>query len=82
MQVNKRAEVGVNRNQDAIFRSSPPEQGCIARIGSPLPRFGNVMTLGSEPLRQPTPGATVDQKSPAGATRTASSRSSAITAWA
>jgi hypothetical protein len=40
------------------------------------------MTLSSEPLRQPTAGATVDQKSHPGAIRTASSRSSAITAWA
>ena len=80
MQVNERAEVRVDRNQDALLCSGPAEQGRIAWIGSPLPRFGNVMTLGSEPLRQPAPGASIDQKSHAGAIRTASSRSSAITA--
>jgi hypothetical protein len=82
MQVNKRAELGVHRNQDAILRSGPPEQGCIAWTGSPLARFGDVMPLSSEPFRQPAPGTSVDQKSHAGAIRTASSRSSAITAWA
>lgn len=82
MQVNQRAKVGVNRNQDAVLRGSPCEQDRIARIGSPLARFSNVMALSSQPLRNPTPRATVDQKFHAGAIRTASSRSSAITAWA
>ena len=82
MQVNKRSELGVDRNQDAVLRCGPPEPCCIARIGSPLARFGNGMTLSSEPLCQPPPGATVDQKCHADAIRTASSRSSAITACA
>jgi hypothetical protein len=82
MQVNKRAEVSVNRDQHAVLRSGPPEQDGIAWIGSSLPRFGNVMALRCKPLRKPTPGAAVDQKFHTGAIRTASSRSSAITAWA
>ena len=72
MEVNKRAEVGVNRNQEAVLRSGPREQDGIAWIGSPLARFGNVMTLTSKPLRQATSGATIDQKSHAGAIRTPS----------
>lgn len=82
MQVNERAEVGVDGDQDAVFRGRPPEHGGIAGGGASLARFGDVMSLSFEPFRQTAPGASIDQESHAGTIRTASSRSWAITAWA
>ena len=80
--MNKRAKVGVNRDEDPVFGSCPLEQGRIPWIGSPKARFGDIMARSLEPLCQAAPGASIDQEVHAGAIRTASSWSSAITAWA
>jgi len=79
---NELTEIGVNGNQDTPLVGGELQQRTVSRIGAPLARFGDVMTLFPQPPRQPHPGATVDQELHSQLTRTASSESLAMTACA
>lgn len=69
------SKVRIDRNQDAMLVGGPAKQGEIAGIRSALSRFGDIVAPRAEPVGKFSTGATVDQKSHACATRTASIRS-------
>jgi hypothetical protein len=81
-EINQGPEIGIDRHQDTLFLRGQPEQGCVSGIGRELPRLAHVVTLAAEPLGEPPPGTTVDEKLHSPDTLTASMRSLAITACA
>ncbi len=76
------AEIRVNGNENALLARGPLEQRAVPRIGSAYAGLDHVVALRAEPVGEPPPGATVDQKLHFPATRTASRESLAITARA
>ena len=78
---NQCSEVFVQRHEHPALGERLGEQLLVARIGAALARFGNVVTFASQPLRERCARASVNQELHP-PTRTASSESLAITAWA
>ncbi len=51
MQINQLPEVRIDRNQDAIFGFSKPQQHLIPWVGTKLPGLKHVVSRTAEPLR-------------------------------
>lgn len=76
------AEILVHRNEDTPFVVRSPQKLPVARVGTEVGGRHDIVPIGAQPLGRPAADAAVDQKPQAGATRTASSVSLAMTAWA
>jgi len=79
---DQQAEILVHRDENAPLGCCPREDRRIARIRPAPGDFLDVMAFAAQPFRKPVAGAGVDQEPHSPATRTASSLSRAITAWA
>ncbi len=76
------SKIRIDCNQNAPLLCSNPQQRGIARVGGFFARIPHIVPLLAQPVRKPSTGAAVDEKSHACGTFTASSRSFATTAWA
>jgi hypothetical protein len=79
-EIDERSKIRIDRNQNAALPCGNPQQCSVAWVGTLLARIPYIVTLFAQPVCQPQPGAAVNEKSHAGATFTASSRSFATTA--
>ncbi len=81
-EIDERAKIRIDRNQNAPLLCGYLQQRGVARIGAFFARIPYIVTLLAEPVCEPPTGAAVDEKSHACGIFTASSRSFATTAWA
>ena len=79
-EINERSKIRIDRNQNAVLAGGNPQQRGVAWVGILLARIPYIVTLLAQPVCQSPARATVNEKSHAGATFTASSRSFATTA--
>ena len=80
--VDQLPEVLVHRNEDPLLGICPYQDVSVSRVGSSLAGFEDIVPPLTNPVRQPTTGASVDQEFHLTATWTASRESFAMTAWA
>ena len=76
------AKVLVDRDENPLLRDGPFLQHLIARIRSTLARFGDIMTLPTQPIRHAATGAPVDKKFHCTSTESRESRAMTACAYA
>lgn len=82
LEKDQAAEIFVHCDEDPLFGSRTPENFHIPGIVAPFARLDDFMPLGTQPVRESAPGATVNEESHSQETLTASSESCAMTASA
>ncbi len=82
LQVDEFAEVLVQRDENPVLRSRSFQQSPVAWIRAKCLCFNNVVSVVTQPLRQPSPSASVGEESHRAATETGASVSPDITVWA
>jgi hypothetical protein len=76
------AEVGIDGDENATFHDRPLQHRRITRIAAALPCLDDVVSFCAQPVRQAPTGTPVNEEPHLCVTRTASSESLAMTAWA
>ena len=81
-QVDQFPEVLVHSDKNPILCRCSFQQCPVAGVWAKTLRFDNVVSVAAQPLRQPSPGTSVDKKSHRLPTETGARVSPAITVWA
>ncbi len=75
-------EVSIDGDEDATVRGCPLQDGVITGVAAALACFDDIVSLRTQPVREPPTGTPVNEEPHLCATRMASSESLAMTAWA